>query len=48
MTTLRESGRLLHQRGRLIVGILVVEDFAAPFPVEIICAILGVRRPIGR
>ena len=29
MTMLRESGQLLHVRGRLIVGILVVEDFAA-------------------
>jgi CPA2 family monovalent cation:H+ antiporter-2 len=29
MTMLRESGQLLHARGRLIVGILVVEDFAA-------------------
>ncbi|MCH2518468.1 MAG: cation:proton antiporter [Dehalococcoidia bacterium] len=29
MTMLRESGQLLHARGRLIVGILVVEDFVA-------------------
>ena len=29
MTMLRESGQLLETRGRLIVGILVVEDFAA-------------------
>ena len=29
MTMLRESGQLLATRGRLIVGILVVEDFAA-------------------
>ena len=29
MTMLRESGQLLHFRGRLIIGILVVEDFAA-------------------
>ena len=29
MTMLRESGQLLHTRGRLIVGILVVEDFVA-------------------
>ncbi len=29
MTMLRESGQLLEIRGRLIVGILVVEDFAA-------------------
>ena len=29
MTMLRESGQLLHLRGRLMIGILVVEDFAA-------------------
>ena len=29
MTMLRESGQLLATRGRLIIGILVVEDFAA-------------------
>ena len=39
MTMLRESGQLLETRGRLIIGILVVEDFAAVVLLSVLAGI---------
>ncbi|MCH7605933.1 MAG: cation:proton antiporter [Chloroflexi bacterium] len=39
MAMLRESGQLLHTRGRLIVGILVVEDFAAVIMLTVLAGV---------
>ena len=39
MTMLRDSGQLLERRGRLIIGILVVEDFAAVILLTVLAGI---------